>query len=79
MIDTKLGSGDRTGVRFSYARAQTGRLRLQGSPVEPQIDSGRSFRVSVKHRFSSRWGFQGEYADIELLLEDVAPAFTFFD
>ena len=79
VLDAKLGSSDRTSVRFSYARFQTGRLRLQGSPVEPEIDSGRSVRVSVRHRFSSRWGLQGEYGDIEIKLEEVAPTFTFFD
>jgi len=79
VFDAKLGSNDRTSVRFSYARFQTGRLRLQGSPVEPEIDSGRSVRVSVRHRFSARWGFQGEYGDIEINLEEVAPTFTFFD
>lgn len=79
VVDASLGGGDRSGVRFSYARFRSGRLRLQGSAIEPEIDSGRSFRVSVRHRFSSRWGFQGEYADIELLLEEIAPTFTFFD
>ena len=79
VVDTPLGSGDRTGVRFSYAWFRNGRLQLQGSAIEPEVDSGRSVRVSVRHYFSNRWGFQGEYADVELLLENIAPTFTFFD
>ena len=31
VVDAPLGSGDRTGVRFSYAWFRSGRLRLQGS------------------------------------------------
>jgi hypothetical protein len=79
LVDVPLGSTDRTGMRFSYASFGSGRLRLQGSTVEPEIDSGRSIRVSARHYFSSRWGVRGEYTDTELLLEDVAPTFTFFD
>ena len=79
VVDAPLGSGDRTGVRFSYAWFRSGRLRLQGSAIEPEVDSGRSIRVSARHYFSNRWGFQGEYADVELLLEDIPPTFTFFD
>ena len=79
LVDIPIGSGDRTGVRFSYAQFHTGRLRLQGIADEPEIDSGRSIRVSARHYFSSRWGVRGEYTDTELLLEDVAPTFTFFD
>lgn len=79
VVDAPLGSGDRTGVLFSYAWFRSGRLRLQGSAIEPEVDSGRSIRVSARHYFSNRWGFQGEYADVELLLEDIPPTFTFFD
>jgi hypothetical protein len=79
VADIPLGSSDRTGVRFSYAQFRNGRLRLQGSTTEPEIDSGRSIRVSARHYFSSRWGVRGEYTDIELLFADVAPTFTFFD
>ena len=78
-VDAPLGRGERTGVRVSYAWFQRGRLRLQGSAVEPEIDSGRSVRVSARHYFSSRWGLRGEYSDIELELEDVPPTFSFFD
>ena len=74
-----LTSGDRTAIQFSYARFQSGRLRLGGSAVEPEIDSGRSVRLSARHYFSSRWGLRGEYSDIELTLEDIGPTFTFFD
>jgi hypothetical protein len=79
LVDVPLGSTDRTGVRFSYASFGSGRLRLQGSTVEPEIDSGRSIRVSGRHYFSERWGVRAEYTDVELLLEDIAPTFTFFD
>ena len=79
VVDAPLGSGDRTGVRFSYARFRSGRLRLQGSAIEPEVDSGRSVRVSVRHYFSNRWGFQGEYADIKLVMDPLAPTFTFFN
>jgi hypothetical protein len=79
LADIPIGSGDRTGVRFSYAQFRSGRLQLQGSTVEPEIDSGRSIRVSGRHYFSERWGIRAEYTDIELLLEDIAPTFTFFD
>jgi len=79
VVDVPLGSGDRTGVRFSYAWFRSGRLRLQGSAIEPEVDSGRSVRVSARHYFSNRWGFQGEYADIELVLDPLAPTLTFFN
>lgn len=79
LVDVPLGSAERNGVRFSYAQFRSGRLQLQGSSAEPQIDSGRSFRVSGRYYFSDRWGFRVEYSDIELILEDIAPTLTFFD
>jgi hypothetical protein len=79
LAEIPIGSGDQTGVRVSYAQFQSGRLRLQGSTVEPEIGSGRSIRVAARHHFSRRWGVHGEYSDTEILLEDAAPTFTLFD
>jgi hypothetical protein len=79
VAEIPIGSADRTAVRVSFAQFQRGHLRLEGSAVEPAIDSGRSIRVSARHYLSSRWGLRGEYTDTEVLLEDVAPTFTFFD
>ena len=79
MAEIAFSDDERTGVRFSYAPFRSGRLRLQGSEVEPEIDSGRSIRVSGRYFFSDRWGLRVEYSDIELVLEDISPTFTFFD
>lgn len=79
LADVPLGSDNRSGVRVSYARYRSGRLRLQGSMTEPEIESGRAVRVSGRYFFSSRWGFQVEYSDIELVFEDIPPTFIFFD
>lgn len=79
LVDFPLGNDDRSGVRVSYARYRSGSLRLQGSTVEPEIDSGRSIRVSGRYFFSDRWGLRVEYSDIKLVLGDIPPTFTFFD
>jgi len=79
LVDLPIGDDSRSGVRVSYARYRSGSFRLQGSAVEPEINSGRSIRVSGRYFFSTRWGVQVEYADVEIVLDDLPPTFTFFD
>ncbi len=79
VLEPVLAANGRTRARFSYARFRGGRLRLAGSDVEPSVDSGWSFRASLRHQFSGRWGLQAEYTGTRLEIEDIAPTFGFFD
>ena len=59
--------------------AKTYAKLLEGSGVEPSVDSGWSLRASLRHQFNGRWGLQAEYTGTRLKVEDIAPTFGFFD
>ena len=79
VLEPVLAASGRTRARFSYARFSGGRLRLEGSGLEPSVDSGWSLRASLRHQFNGRWGLQAEYTGTRLEVEDIAPTFGFFD
>jgi len=75
----EVSGGRRTTARFSYASFPTGRLRVDGVATEPEMTSGRSVRLSLTYRFTSRWRARGEYAYTNMEFEPVSPTLSFFD
>ncbi len=77
LVNADVNESGRTKVQFTYANFLSGTFELVG--IERELDSGRSFRISLRHDFASRWGVRGEYADTRLNLEPVDPTLSFFD
>ena len=75
----EVSDGRRTLARFSYASFPRGHLRVDGAPIEPEVTSGRSVRVSLTYRFTSRWSARGEYAYTSMTFRPVSPTLSFFD
>ena len=73
------GRDGRFELGLSYARATGGRLRLQGVQEEPDVESGRSLRISGRYRFSRTFGVRGEYSDTKFSFEPGAILGSFFD
>ena len=74
-----LGRGERTVLRISYAQFLSGKLRLRGSEVGPELDSGRSLRLAVRFSLNRRWGVRGEFADTKMELVPTEPFRSLLD
>ena len=75
----EVSGGRRITARFSYASFPSGHLRVDGVPTEPEVTSGRSVRISLTYRLTSRWSVRGEYAYTNMEFEAVPPTLSFFD
>jgi hypothetical protein len=71
------GRDGRFELGFSYAGATGGRLRLQGVLEEPEVESGRSLRISG--RYPRTFGVRGEYSDTKFAFEPGGILGSFFD
>jgi hypothetical protein len=69
----------RVELQFSYARAVSGRLRLRGVPEEPEVESGRSLRITGSYRFSRTFAVRGEYSDSKFTFDPESILGSFFD
>jgi hypothetical protein len=74
-----LSPSGATEARFEYVSFIDGTFQLEGSDVEPSLDSGRSFRITISQKIGSRFGVRATYSDIRLELEPVMPTLSFFD
>jgi hypothetical protein len=70
---------DRIEFQFSYAKALGGKLRVQGIAEEPEAETGRSIRMSVRYRFSGSFAVRGEYSDTEFTFDPETTLRSFFD
>ncbi len=75
----EISWGERVTARISYAGFPRGRLRVDGAPLEPDVTSGRSVRVSLTYRLTDQWSARGAYASTTMEIEPVPPTFSFFD
>ena len=64
IVQTPLARGDRSAAVVTYTDFRSGRLRLRGASTEPELTSGRSIRLILRHRFTDRWGVRGEASSL---------------
>lgn len=73
------GENGRLELQVSYARAIGGRLRLRGVADEPDVDRGRSLRISARYEFSRTYAVRGEYSDSKFSFDPETLLGSFFD
>jgi hypothetical protein len=78
-VRAPLSSSGATAARFEYASLIDGQFQLRGIDVEPSLDSGRSFRITISHQIGPRFGVRAAYSDIRLELDRVLPTLSLFD
>ncbi|GMR24724.1 MAG: hypothetical protein BMS9Abin37_3317 [Acidobacteriota bacterium] len=69
----------RSYLQITYAGFSSGELQLQGADMRPEVDSGRSIRISGQYAVRSHWAIRGEYADTRMGFAPNFPLFDFYD